>query len=76
MQSKEVEIPMPWGVVKGQIFGDPFKKHLTPILAVHGYLDNSNSFKPLAQYLCRDEYYIISIDLPGHGFSSKLPSGT
>lgn len=45
------------------------------MIAIHGYLDNSNSFKPIAPYLCADEYYIISIDLPGHGLSSKLPNG-
>lgn len=71
---KEVNVPMPWGHVSAQIFGDPTKKNATPILALHGYLDNSNTFKPLAPYLT-NEYYIISIDLPGHGFSSKLPDG-
>ena len=75
MTCKEISIPMPWGCIKAQIFGDPFKKNITPMLAIHGYLDNSNSFKPLSNYLCKDEYYMICIDMPGHGLSSKLPQG-
>jgi pimeloyl-ACP methyl ester carboxylesterase len=66
---------MPWGNVKAQIFGNVTPK-ATPILCLHGYLDNSNSFLPLAPFICQNnEYYMISMDLPGHGFSSKLPDG-
>lgn len=45
-----------------------------PILAVHGWLDNANSFEPLATFL-QQNYYLIAIDLPGHGYSSHLPVG-
>lgn len=74
MPCKEIKVPVPWGFIRGQIFGEP-SSNKTPMLAVHGYLDNSNSFKPLAPLLCENEYYIISIDLPGHGLSSKFPAG-
>lgn len=43
-----------------------------PIVALHGWLDNANSFDFLAQYLQQD-YYFIAVDLPGHGHSSHLP---
>lgn len=43
-----------------------------PIIALHGWLDNANSFDYLAQSL-QDSYYFIAIDLPGHGHSSHLP---
>jgi pimeloyl-ACP methyl ester carboxylesterase len=43
-----------------------------PIIALHGWLDNANSFDYLAQYL-QDSYYFIAIDIPGHGHSSHLP---
>jgi len=45
-----------------------------PIIALHGWLDNANTFSPLAAYL-QDNYYLIAIDLPGHGLSSHLPLG-
>lgn len=67
---------MPWGDVKAQIFGDQSNRNSTPILCIHGHLDNSNSFKPLAEYLCKsNEYHMIAIDLPGHGLSSPIPNG-
>ena len=45
------------------------------IIALHGWLDNANSFDPLAHYL-DDKFYFIAIDLPGHGFSSHLPKSS
>ncbi|UTW45750.1 alpha/beta fold hydrolase [bacterium SCSIO 12696] len=39
----------------------------SPILALHGWLDNANSFQPLAQQL--PDYSILSLDLAGHGQS-------
>ncbi|NQZ57471.1 MAG: alpha/beta hydrolase [Lentisphaeraceae bacterium] len=43
-----------------------------PILAIHGWQDNSASFANLAKHL---NQRIIAIDLPGHGFSDHLPAG-
>ncbi|WP_028388610.1 alpha/beta fold hydrolase [Legionella fairfieldensis] len=48
--------------------------NLPPLLALHGWLDNANSFDPLASYLS-EHFHLIAIDLPGHGYSSHLPSG-
>jgi pimeloyl-ACP methyl ester carboxylesterase len=73
--TKEIKVPLPWGEIRGQIFENGDSKTKTPIIAVHGYLDNSNSFRPLAPYLCEKEFYLIAIDLPGHGFSSRMPTG-
>jgi pimeloyl-ACP methyl ester carboxylesterase len=42
-------------------------------LALHGWLDNCFSFRPLAEVL--PEVNIIAFDLPGHGDSSTLPEG-
>lgn len=76
MKTQEISVPVPWGKVACQIFGDPTNKRAKPIISMHGFLDNSNSFKPLAPYFCQnDDFYIIALDLPGHGFSSKLPDG-
>lgn len=38
------------------------------ILALHGWLDNIESFTPLAQYL--SAYHVVAVDLPGHGHSA------
>ena len=72
--TKQIEIPMPWGYVKGQIFGQIENKLQTPILCLHGYLDNSNSFRSLAKFMTKktNDFFLIAIDLPGQGMSSKI----
>lgn len=41
------------------------------ILAIHGWLDNANSFDPLAEELL--DFDIVAIDMPGHGLSEHMP---
>ncbi len=43
------------------------------ILAVHGWLDNAESFTGLAELL--PEYEIVALDFPGHGHSDHRPQG-
>lgn len=59
-------------LLSGWTVGNPSGQ---PILCVHGWLDNANSFKPLATALDLDKYRLISMDLPGHGLSEHFPSG-
>ena len=66
-----MDVPTPWGKIKVQVFGDQ-SPNQKPILALHGYLDNSNSFLPLSHFLTKEGYYVISVDLPGHGFRYEL----
>ncbi|KTD68732.1 lipase LipA (L, pneumophila) [Legionella steelei] len=54
-----------------KIWGNPDKP---TILALHGWLDNANSFAPLATYL-ESDFQVVAVDLPGHGHSSHLPEG-
>lgn len=46
----------------------------TRVLALHGWLDNANSFAPLAAAL--PELDLVALDLPGHGHSSHRPPRT
>ena len=51
-----------------QTWGDKSDK---PVLALHGWLDNSESFIKLAPQL--DGMFIVAIDMPGHGYSDHRP---
>jgi pimeloyl-ACP methyl ester carboxylesterase len=46
-----------------------------PILALHGWLDNSSSFLPIGNWieLNNVKVHLVSIDFPGHGHSSWRP---
>ena len=55
----------------GRSWGDPSGK---PILGLHGWLDNAGTYDHLAP-LIDEGYHLVSIDQPGHGFTSKYPAG-
>ena len=69
MTSKEFEIKTLGHIIRGQSWGDP---NNPTILAIHGWLDNSNSFEWLAEHF-QENYHFMAIDLPGHGHSTHLP---
>jgi alpha-beta hydrolase superfamily lysophospholipase len=46
------------------------------ILALHGWLDNSNTHAYLAPYLAERGYHVVAFDYCGHGKSSHLPRGS
>lgn len=71
MSSKSLIINVHNQEIHAQTWGSPDK---TLILALHGWLDNSNSFSWLAEYLAVD-YYVVALDLPGHGHSTHIPPG-
>ena len=77
-------VPMPWAPVptersfqlpgltlRARCWGDP---SLPVLLALHGWLDNANSFALLAPELAQ-RWHVIALDLPGHGHSDHLPPG-
>ncbi|XP_011196056.1 probable serine hydrolase isoform X1 [Zeugodacus cucurbitae] len=67
----EITIPMPWGHISGKWYGP---QDVQPILGLHGWQDNAGTFDLLVPLLPPDVPF-LSIDLPGHGLSSRLPDG-
>lgn len=46
-----------------------------PVLAIHGWLDNANTFDKIAPMIS-DHLYLVAIDLAGHGSSSHRSQDT
>lgn len=67
----ELNLHIPGFTIATKTWGTPQNP---PILALHGWLDNANSFNLIAKAL-QNDYYFIAVDLPGHGYSSHLPLG-
>lgn len=44
------------------------------VFAQHGWLDNANSFVPMAKFL-PDQIELVALDLAGHGMSDHRPPG-
>ncbi|WOT06620.1 alpha/beta fold hydrolase [Shewanella youngdeokensis] len=67
-QANEISIQLPHIKLTAKLWGTQDKPL---ILALHGWLDNADSFLPLSQHL--SNYQILAIDWPGHGFSEHRP---
>ncbi|XP_069553445.1 serine hydrolase-like protein [Brachyistius frenatus] len=67
----ELTVPVPWGEIKGQIWGPD---HGHPVLCLHGWADNCGTFNNLLPLLPK-EYRYVAVDLPGHGCSSHRAPG-
>ncbi|WP_133406728.1 alpha/beta fold hydrolase [Parashewanella tropica] len=70
VNSKEIIIKLPHIRLAAKQWGESNKPI---ILALHGWLDNANSFESLAPFL--SDYCIIAIDWPGHGHSQHRQDG-
>lgn len=64
----EIEVDTPYGRLTGLRGGTG-----TPVLALHGWLDNAASWVPLFEPLQGID--LVALDLPGHGRSPHLPAG-
>ncbi|WP_394202023.1 alpha/beta fold hydrolase [Shewanella waksmanii] len=69
--NNEVVITLPHIELTGRVWGADDKPLL---LALHGWLDNANSFEPLVEHLTGD-YQVLAIDWPGHGGSQHRSGG-
>ena len=65
-QAKELQWQVHGLTIAGLAWGNPDNP---PLLALHGWLDNANSFALLAPAL--EDFYVVALDLTGHGQSSR-----
>ncbi len=68
----EKRISLPWGKLTAKVWGQA--QGALPIVALHGWLDNANSFDPLIPLL-NYPGQIVALDLAGHGLSDHRPNG-
>lgn len=67
---KEIMIPVPYGHIAGKIWNEGG----SPLLSLHGWMDNAGTWDTVAPLLPRN-ISIVAIDFPGHGLSSFKPLG-
>nr|XP_056703301.1 serine hydrolase-like protein 2 isoform X1 [Euleptes europaea] len=67
----EFKFLVPWGHIAAKAWGAPQGR---PVLCLHGWLDNANTFNRLIPLLPKDCYY-LTVDFGGHGLSSHRPPG-
>uniref|UniRef100_A0A2K5UI27 AB hydrolase-1 domain-containing protein n=1 Tax=Macaca fascicularis TaxID=9541 RepID=A0A2K5UI27_MACFA len=67
----ELKLAAPWGHIAAKAWGS---LQGPPVLCLHGWLDNANSFDRLIPLLPQDFYY-VAMDFGGHGLSSHYSSG-
>jgi pimeloyl-ACP methyl ester carboxylesterase len=62
-------------IILGRRWGSKDRNSI-PVLVIHGAFDTSSTFDRLIPLLPQQNFYYLSIDLPGHGHSSHFPRGT
>ncbi|XP_052016940.1 serine hydrolase-like protein 2 isoform X3 [Apodemus sylvaticus] len=67
----ELKLAVPWGHIAVKIWGS---QKNPPVLCLHGWLDNANSFDRLIPLLPQDFCY-VAMDFGGHGLSSHYNPG-
>ncbi|CAL4074719.1 unnamed protein product [Meganyctiphanes norvegica] len=75
IKCEEVSVALTWGTLRGKLWRvGPTTTGGLRIVAVHGWLDNANSFANIVPLLPQGTT-ILALDLPGHGLSDHLPKG-
>ena len=67
---EEVRLSLPYIELAAHLFGP---EDGLPVIALHGWLDNANSFARLAPKL--QGVRIVALDMAGHGHSAHRPAG-
>lgn len=71
MQERELTIPLEGRTLRGVRYGTGPRK----VLALHGWLDNAESFSALAPLIVRDDVELVALDFCGHGLSEPPAPG-
>jgi len=71
MTIEELTLNPPYLQLKARAWGP---ENGIPVLALHGWLDNANSFAPIAPLL--PKFRLVAIDLPGQGMSQWKARGS
>uniref|UniRef100_A0A6I8P460 AB hydrolase-1 domain-containing protein n=1 Tax=Ornithorhynchus anatinus TaxID=9258 RepID=A0A6I8P460_ORNAN len=69
--SGELKISVPWGHIATKAWGSSLGR---PVLCLHGWLDNVNTFNRLIPLLPPGFHY-VAMDFGGHGLSSHRATG-
>ena len=67
---EDIQLEVFGRILAAKRWGDP---HGPKFLALHGWLDNANSFDRLAPELA--ELNLVALDFAGHGYSDHRPAG-
>lgn len=67
----ELKLAVPWGHIAVKVWGS---QKNSPVLCLHGWLDNANSFDRLIPLLPQGFHY-VAMDFGGHGLSSHYNPG-
>ncbi|XP_044797880.2 LOW QUALITY PROTEIN: serine hydrolase-like protein 2 [Bubalus bubalis] len=67
----ELKLAVPWGHIAAKAW---YSHQAAPVLCLHGWLDNANSFDRLIPLLPKDFHY-VAMDFGGHGLSSHYSPG-
>ncbi|CAG0917944.1 unnamed protein product [Notodromas monacha] len=67
----EIRIPVPYGHIAAKVWGP---ENGYPVLCVHGWQENANSFDTLAP-LIDSKFRLVCVDQAGCGLSSHYPVG-
>jgi pimeloyl-ACP methyl ester carboxylesterase len=70
LPGEDIRLELPHIELAARVYGPPTGQ---PVIALHGWLDNANSFARLAPRL--PGLRIVALDFAGHGLSAHRPAG-